>query len=399
MNKEYNKDISNKEKRNICVLSYNDKDSQYKIYNEIIIKYIKSVVKKLNSILALTEDYLCPYESIILYYMYNICEYGNRTHNLNITELYEITHIYYKSFTHNIDMHINCECKKLFPNNNNNGILYNYLLTHYEKISIINSEYDKFLNTNPNINILPSHSFEYKGTNEDYKINTSLYIGYNNNNVYNIYLHPTFNKLNHNKYLIESIYDTYFMQNRKSSKDDQKINGKIMKTVLFSCDTNKHYIFNWNDYIIKNELYFKYRIHEYMINLHQSEIKNYYFNILFEYQESIKIQPLDKIKELCIKFNSSSSGKTPPYILKYLEYIKRYLSNYKDLETVNNMVKKYILDYDGFMVNMKKEISESIDNYLSCTDEMYQQYIDKYDAINIEQTDEMHINDICIINE
>ena len=72
--------------------------------------------------------------------MFSVCEYGIRHHDLNITELYDITNIYYKTFSHDLKDHNNCICKKTFPhNNNNNDPLYTYLLTHYEKINIINN--------------------------------------------------------------------------------------------------------------------------------------------------------------------------------------------------------------------------------------------------------------------
>ena len=393
INFKYNNEINdenNKEQRFMCILSYNDdKNSEYTIYNQIIQKYVKSVKEKIKIILTLKPIYLCPYESIILYYMFNICEYGKINNDLTITELYEITHIYYKSFTHDINMHNECYCKKIFPNNNNNGILYNYLFSHYEKISILNNEYNNFINNNPNLNILLSHHFEYKGDNDNYHIKKKLTIGYNNDNVYIIYIYPTFNKLNHNKYLIESIYDTYLIQNRKSLKDDLKINGKIIKTVLFSCDTDIHYIFDWNnnsiDYILSNELFFKYRIYEYMVNLYTSQIKNYYNYIKYNYNESEKIKLIDKIKDIINNTNAYLNEKKeniPQYIITYLNIIRGRISKCKDKIKAQNIIDEDMLNYESFEEEMKELILDSINDYLSWDNENDDNYLIKYNNLN-----------------
>ena len=342
--------------------------------------------------------------------MYNVVEYGFRTHDLNITELYWITHIYYNSFLHNIDMHDNCECKKRFPNNKT-GILYNYLLTHYEQISIVNNEYDKFLNANPNLNILIICSIKYKGMNDNLKITKPFYtVGYNNDIFYNIYIHPTFNNLNHNKYLIESIYDTYFIQ--RSSKNDERINGKLIKTVLFSCDTDKHYIFDWNNnginYIMDNALYFNYRIRKYMRIKHISQIKNYHMIISFEYNELTVYQPIDKIKKLYEIFYDRDYKKRVVngeiieeiklyiyvYILNYLRGVKIRISdaNKKRLDT-SEIITEYILNYDSFNIHMRDEISETIDEYLNWTYEHKQLYMSQYNRPDSsEETNKTHDN-------
>lgn len=370
-NCEYNRQFGNKEKRNLCILQYDDRDSRCKIYYEIIMKYIELVKQKLNKILDFKINYLCPYESIILYYMYNICEYGIRAHDLNITELYEVTHIYYTSFKHNIGKHTECYCKKIFPNNNNNGVLYKYLFEHYEKISILNVEYDKFLESNHNINVLLSHSFEYKGTNNDYKIKKSLFIGYNDDVVYNIYIRPSFNKLNNNKSLIESMYDTYFIQNRKSPKDNEKINGKKIRTILFSCDMDKHYIFDWSneiDYIMKNELYFKHRIYEYMINLYISQIKNYHTHISYKFNESKELHTVRKIKNIIDDLDQNDTISNH-FIIKYLDEIKRKISRCKNEQKIYNIIKEDLLDYENFSATIKSDIIFSINDYLGINNE------------------------------
>jgi hypothetical protein len=56
--------------RKLPIFEYNKDKSEYKIYYEIIKKYIEYIKNKIADIVHLKESYLCPYESIILYYMY-----------------------------------------------------------------------------------------------------------------------------------------------------------------------------------------------------------------------------------------------------------------------------------------------------------------------------------------
>lgn len=387
-NKDYNFQIGNKEKRHLCILSYNENDSQYKRYNTIIIKYINSLIKKIDKILNLNTTYLCPYESIILYYMYSVCEYGIRHHDLTITELYALTDIYYKSFTHDIVMHTECDCKKTFPNNNKDGVFSKYLLSHYEKINILNNEYDIFLNNNPNINILLSHSFQYNGFNDDYKIKKILLVGYNDDVFYNIYIYPSFNKLNHNQFLIDSMYDTYFIQNRSSDKDDKKINGKIIKTVLFSCDINKHYIFDWNYNneccVSSNGLFFKYRIRQYMLNLHMSQITTYYQYINYKYNISTATTPLDKIQN--IQEEIEPDKNIPIYLKEYIRCIYDNISESSANATIQQNIDD-ILNYDNFKTKIERKIESSINRYLhqwkaTNTDTYLMTYDNKLNVIN-----------------
>lgn len=367
-NRDINNDFDNKEKRHLCVLSYGDKNVEYKKYYDIIIENIKSVKKKLNDIIKLKDVYLCPYESIILYYMYSICEYGNKSHDFTITELYDITDIYHKSFNYDIEMHDKCQCKKCFPNNTNNtnnNTLYQYLLHHYEKICILNSEYNKFLENNPNINLIVSQNIKYKGKNDNYKINKQLCIAYNNDNVYIIVLHPSFNTLNHNQYLLESIYDTYLLINRKPLiENDEKFGYKKIKTILFSCDEKKHYVFNWSkneiNYIIENNLFFKQRIKEYFVSFYKSQIKQYYLYILFSYTKSNEKKPWDKIEEII-----NNMVECPHFINDYLVCIKHKLTDVKnDKNQIKIIINNDIKNEKIFCDKLDNDIDSSIDYFL-----------------------------------
>jgi hypothetical protein len=391
-------------KRNICVLIYNEKDSQYKTYFGIIRKNIELVRQKLKKIVNNSKEiYLCPFESIILYYMYTVCEFGKGPSDITITELYDITHVYYNSFSHEIEMHTKCECKNIFPNKENaQGKLYDYLLSHYEKICIVNEEYDKFLNNNPNLHVVIRHSFGYKDnekvTNSDEDKNdiySYLCVGHNNNNCYNIIIYPSFNKLNHNAILIRSMYETYLLYNRNNSKDDHRINDKDVKTVLFTCDTNKHYIFDWKndsiDYILENKTFFKYRIREYIVNLHLTYVKYFYYSIKNEYNNSQKNKISEKIKEIKEKKiiinveKNIEANYYPPYVIVHLDSAITLVREYekkKNISDIESKINEYIFDYESFREKINEEILEYVNKFLKWEDKDEDFYYTTYENKN-----------------
>lgn len=369
--------VKSKEKREIRILSYNNnRESQYKIYENIINDNIEILRNKIKKIIKLENMILCPYEMIILYYMWNVCEYGSKINDLTITELYEITHIYYNSYTHNLRGHEYCNCNRYFKNNNENNELYQYLLLHYEKIDIYNKEIDKFLNENKNLNILWDYFFVKENKHITHDINTRLTIGYNDDDVYIIYIHPTFNELNHNHYLIKSIYDTYFIINNNKN-DDRINNNKNFKCVLFSCDSPRHYIFYWNkDIINDNDIFFKYRIKEYMLNIYLSMIKNYYIIIREKYLKSNENTIKDKLVNIMKEYEKNEEGNI---IYNYID--KKIMNRLTDKIYKNNiqeLINETILNEDDFIEEFRNFIEELICNFLYYKDSYDEEYNNKY---------------------
>ena len=74
---------------------------------------MKNVKNKVKNIMNNKINELCPFESIILYYMIQLSDQGKYT-DITINELYYIVDIYNKSFNSTCDGHEHCLCKKSF---------------------------------------------------------------------------------------------------------------------------------------------------------------------------------------------------------------------------------------------------------------------------------------------
>ena len=392
--KEYNNllhDNSNNRKehikKNICVLQFHDKPSEYKTYYNVIIKTINNVRKKFNDILNQKEVYLCPYESIILYYMYDICDNGIFC-DFTITELYDITNIYQKTFSHNLPEHTKCNCKLDFNNNINvNNNLYKYLLEHHEKMSILKNTFKIFLINHPNITWLFHHYVEYNGKNNNYNINKRIdIIGYDNNNVYNVYLYPTFNALNYNQIILTSIYDTFLLQSditdnnlSETTNNITRFNNKNINTIIFSTDNKQYYTFKWfnddNNFIKINNKYFITQLQKYMKDKYYSEIMNYYNFFEYHYSKSDKATILEKIKDVIQLYNDfkgkkeTENTKLPHFIDEFFANIRSKINEHKRNQSEQNNIISQYLNLEFFKEKIEDMINDSIDDYLGCIDE------------------------------
>ena len=384
LNMNRNKNNSEIYRRKILVLSYSDNSSsKYSQYEKIILEFMKSLQqKKIDNILNLKKVNLCSYETIILYYMFNACEYGFRHHDLTITELYEITHIYYTEFNHNINGHKKCLCCERFPNNDNtnnsNNTMYNCLFSHYDKIKLVGKQYIKFLKNTPKLNILIDKYILMNDNANNFKISNCYTIGYNNDIVYIIYLRPTFNTMNRNTYLIESILDTWFILNRKEDyEEDNRIRNKLINVVLFSLDDKKYYIFNWNNDLMKNcSFIFKNILKKYILDLHSSELDNYYQYLKIKYENhenddyELKLHEIKQAYEKIFKSSYNMSGSSCcKYFTDYIDHIR---------EQEQYIAEQNIYNYDIFKIELVKKINSSIKSFLNITLQDEKKYINTF---------------------
>jgi hypothetical protein len=364
----------------ICLLKLSKNGKDYLNYYKIIREFMKDLQNKMNN----KTSELCPYESIILYYMIQIFDEGIYS-DITINELYNITDIYNKSFDTNHPGHEKCLCKKLFKkdklieSNNNIQKLSKYLLTHYDQIINIGEIYDKFLQIYPNVNWLINHPIFYSGYNTEFTLNKKFnLIGYDDKNTYIIYVKPQFNELNYNETLIDSIYDTFLINNLRKCKDKnkdpeekEKINknyerfsNKNIITVIFSLNNNDFNLFEWkndkenlininNNFLIdnvKNKIISKYIIESKYL---------YDFFIYWKEEFTLKNVSSDKImKEIIKKIKDSEYyDKMPHFIIKMFETIETLIS-YR-INKLNDFD-----DKDFFMEKLNKIIIESVQEFL-----------------------------------
>jgi hypothetical protein len=314
--------------------------------------------------------------------------------DITINELYNIIDIYSKAFDTEGKGHEKCLCKKHFNNqiildtNNNIKNMNNYLLSHYENISKIGKIYDIFLNKYPKVNWLINHIIKYSGMNTDFKLYKKFrLIGYDQNNIFIVYIKPQFNNLNYNQTLVDSIYDDFLINSMKKPENDDvdkeeynksledynKLANKKIITIVFSLDNDIYHIFEWKNneenLIIKNKMMLLDHIKNKLLNKYEIESK-YLFNFYKYWIEEItknseqELTPDKIIKNIIVEFKKISNiDDMPHFIIKFFERIEYKISDTRNKNEKNSILNIYN-DKNYFMDNLKNIILDSINDYL-----------------------------------
>ena len=372
--KNKNKDLIEKTKNikkatyDICILEFID-SIEYQKYYDIIFSFISNIKRKI-----INDDIksLCPYECIILNYIIEIIEKGIST-DFSINELYNITDIYYKSYNKNLNIkgHLNCKCNELFnfnfKDNDNNDC--KYLINHYEHINNINVLFDNFMLKHPHTNWLLNHKINYIGSNSiDYNIYKQFDIlGYDDNNVYIIYLKPQFSELNFKETLINTITDTHIINtinnhhnnnhndndnnnhNDNDNDNDDKISNDYIKfsnkniiTVIFALNIINYIKIDWKDKDTQENLINKYNL-EIKTIIADNIIENYNNNSCYYYYKYWKNNKKD-IKEIINKIKDDYK-QIPEFIIDCFKSMRRNKDiNYDDINIFNEKLKEVIRD-------------------------------------------------------
>ena len=370
----------------ICLLEL-AKTTEYQKYYNIIYIFISNIKNKIKTFNKC--NYLCPYECMILNYILEFIKNGPYS-AISIIELYNITNIYYKAYIPNISGHSNCKCNELFngncnDNDNDNGNdndLQKYLLNHYEYINNIGIIYDIFLNDYPNVNWLLTHNIKYSGSNNDFLMNKKYdFIGYDDNNIYIIYLKPQINELNYNEILLSSIIDTFIIDSynnddnnndynedddNNDDNDDKKINknkerfkNKKIFTIIFSLNTNVYITLDWENLIKDNNDELKKLFIEDIMNTYINDEIYYYYKYFRNKYEDNKIIP-----EIINDINNNKNNETFPdfisiffYDMKnsIIRYNKDTFDNYDDINYFNERLKEVLKEKLYYYFNIEEE--------------------------------------------
>lgn len=360
--KEYIKLLYDKYKKVIPLYKkYNNiYDYNFKCYN-IIIKNIKNIKNKIKLIINNNEQIiLCPYESVILYYMIESYKQNKYT-SIDINDLYDITNIYSDNLNKSNDIHNKCMCIELF--NNNNDIIKDFddnknnIQNHYECIININKLYDMLSKKYEKIEWNYYKYISFNGKNKNFNIyNNFKTIGINKNNIFIIYIKPQFNDLNNGKILCDCLKDAYLIN---KSKDIDSYNKNII-SIIISPDLVQPYII-YNNYkikvynkdilnIIKYNLISNYNFyHKYIYNFYKY-IRNK-FKCVDSVDFGIKIiNELNKLKNY---------KKLPSYITDFFNNIIK-----KNIREKDNILKTYD-NHDYFMKILNNYLEKSVNEYLN----------------------------------
>lgn len=258
INKDF--DTSNKDK---CIpLLYTN--SYYNEYNTMIIKIIEKIKYKINMNLP-----LCPLELIVFYYMKRVIQPCFES-PITIIELYNIFHVYQKSYQHHLRSHETCLCNVLFVDNPNSNSLTDYLVSHYERMMKIDTLIETIVE-NHTCSWNPDHFIRY-GDKRFCLHSCCDFIGYNETDVVVLYVKPVLNSLNFNELKSKAILDTFILKNQTENKINgepnenfEKYKNKKINIYIVSTNLTEPYLFQIEEVdprsVISEAIYEKYKIY------------------------------------------------------------------------------------------------------------------------------------------
>jgi len=393
-----NKNIKSElhEKNNIIpiLLFSEDDNSQYHKYANIIKRIMVHIQDKIEQYyrydtkLGDTKLNLCPIECVILYYMIEIIHSGSYS-NISIMDIYSIL-LSYDSCADLIDedhtIKNECLCHQCFYCENVSMSCYSDLRksikNHYDNINKVTQIYDnykQFLSEELHIDISSiryniNKKIRYENNNGDFGIiNNHVIIGYSSTHVIFFTIKPSFNELNFNKIIYDSIFDTFILEN--SIESDDKYKGKHIYNCILTFDSVTPVFYRItkpdtnSEETTEHDLIIKENIRDYLFDKyshHHELVYKYYIwcikNKPTDYNETEIKYTLDTIKK---ERNEETVFKLPipGYIIsffdnKYKEYCKEK-NKEKKIEILNKMKNK-----DYFIEQMNERLNESITNFL-----------------------------------
>lgn len=363
----------------IPIIKISNKGNDYIKYFNAIVEIIKDLKDKIKKLVKLNEQLiLCPLECIILNFMIQII-HQKKSSNINIIELYDIIDLYNNSFNNNINGHDKCICLKHF---NKSTILYIknkkienmklYLFKHFEKINDIKNIMFLFHQKYPKMNWLMNHCVYYEGNDNFVTSKKFNLIGYDENNVIIAYVKPQFNLLNYNEILVNSIFDTYLINNVKKYKKKNEIDenhikfyGKKVITCIFTIDRNEPYYIDWQDLIKNNSDVIKDRICFNIIEKYKLESSNlfYFYSYWRKFCPENEKKPSDFIRFFKEMKKQISFGTLPKYIDEFISQIDFEIEMSKGKKNKEQILINYE-NSDYFIEKLEKKLEINVKRYL-----------------------------------
>lgn len=380
--KGYYKLLSNDIEKEIPIIKISNKGNDYIKYFNAIFEIANHLKTKIKSLLKNNDELiLCPLECIVLNYMIQIVHQKEKS-NINIVDIYDIFDLYSNSFNNdNIIGHESCLCKKHFNKSNvqevKNKKIDNmklYLLKHFEKINDIKNVMKLFHNNYPKINWLMNKPVYYEG-NDNFNISKKFtLIGYDETIVIIAYIKPQFNSLNYNEILVNSIFDTYLINNVKKNDKEGNISenykrfyGKKVITCIFTLDKNEPYYIEWNNTIKNNCENIKNRIYFNIIEKYKLESNNlfYFYSYWRLFCPENEKSPSDFIRFLKEKHDEikKQTPLLPKYVDDFLSEIEFEIQRSKGKTNKELILKKYD-NNEYYSEKIEEKLDISVKRYL-----------------------------------
>lgn len=372
---------TNLNKKKISIFKISNNGIEYIEIYEIILEYIQHIKLIIKQILNGKIQYICPYESIILHYMMEVVTNGIYS-EISINDLYDITYIYKQSYKQNTKKHDKCICNKLFNNtvkigtSNNIKMMSTYLLKHYEQIQKIGVIFDNFLQQYQNMNWLINQPIYLNNTNNDYLLhNTLSLLCYNETNIYIVYIKPSFDDLNYNNILIDSIYDTFYLANIHEADGDEtssitlnykKFNNKLINTIVFSVNNDDYYQIEWKNesnenLIVLNKEIILNIIKQKIYGIYDTQYTNIY-TFYKKYKQLLSGDNIDVNKTILKiinmykkEYDTEKHKKMPVVVLKFFENIQTEVKNKQIILDMYDDKKFFIDTLHAFVINSLNE--------------------------------------------
>lgn len=352
LNKGFTDDDENwQQESTIPLLKINERT--YNDYLTIIQTHIKHI-----RIQCQNNVKLCPFELIILYYMNQIIQNHYKS-KITMMELYTIVDVYEKAFKHHFKGHENCCCKTTFIDNLNKNSLSDYLNSHYEQMSYVDSLIRKLVESYPNIDWNADHNLTYRDSNENSRFiidSECPIIGYNEHTVILCYVHPQLSQINVNQFKTRAIVDVFIVknQNEYNYANYTKYHNKKIIVCIIATNLNEPYYLN----IDVDELHTKEIIAKSMYDHYTFRNKEMY-NLYKTYRK--KYDTKEFIRNCItnwIEFKEQTKSDVPLYIDGFMDDLNRQCRKCKDIIP-------FIHDLDEtFLDKLNEELLYSIREFL-----------------------------------
>jgi hypothetical protein len=375
--REYYRVLQNNKKKGentstkyIPVLEFPSRHKQdYAEYYKIILATMERVRSELNSLGKKPINYICPFESVILYYMLE-CTKKGVYQCITISDLYNIIDVYSKVFDPSAQGHDVCHCKKYFPRLTSpltdlEKEYREYLCAHYDRLAHVNRLLDAFDKKYPAINWLYLHPIVIDRAKQFSLTKEKSMIGYDESRVYNVYIKPQFTELNFNEFLLESLLDTYILCNETDSNNVIKFGNKPVVSYVISLNKEEIYEINWTEIVRANVKRISDVLYSKLFTIYSTKHQQYYEAFINTVNGEENINPR-KIIENCE--DKCKEDKHPEYIRRAWITITIKMEECETPEERMDILEEYKRN-GVFLRLFEKNLSRSLKTFLDIKEE------------------------------